>query len=131
MYESLNLVDPDSNITIDALLEELQRFYAADKHAPKSITGASSTITLRWPDYEMVVTRERLPNVLEESQEIAGRFGTAHEKRERIALCDCRFVTRGDDDPDMLHFNDYLFIGEALERLGTVYRFDQSACEFS
>ena len=130
MYESLVLVDNDSTITTDALLAELQRFYADRKHAPSEISSASQTITLRWPDYVLQVAREQLPNVVEESAEIASQFASSHPAQERIGQCNCRFCTSGDDDPDMMHFNDYLYVGEALERLGTVYRFDQSSCEF-
>jgi hypothetical protein len=36
----------------------------------------------------------------------------------------------GPPDPEMDHFNDSLFVGEALERLGRVYRFDQGSGEF-
>ena len=131
MYESLILVDNDSTITTDALLAELQRFYADDKHAPLEISAASQTITLRWDGYVRQVAREELPHVVEESTEIANQFAGSHAAKDRIAQCKCRFVTSGDDDLDMIHFNDYLFVGEALERLGTVYRFDQSTCEFS
>ncbi len=131
MYESLILVDNDSSITTEALLAELQRFYADNKHAPLEIAAASQTITLRWDGYVLQVAREQLPHVAEESAEIAAQFGANHPACDRIAQCTCRFCTAGDDDPDMMRFNDYLYIGEVLERLGTVYRFDQSACEFS
>ena len=130
MYESLILVDNQSNITTDALLAELQRFYANNKHAPLEILKVSQTITLRWNDYSLQIAREQLPHVVEESAEIAAHFGADHPAKDRIAQCKCRFSTSGDDDPDMMHFNDYLFVGEALERLGNVYRFDPSTCEF-
>ena len=131
MYESLILVDNESNVTTEALLAELQRFYEDDKHAPLEISAASQTITLRWDGYTLQVAREQLPHVVEESAEIAAQFGGSHAAQDRIAQCKCRFSTSGDDDPEMMRFNDYLFVGEALERLGTVYRFDQSTCEFS
>jgi hypothetical protein len=130
MYESLILVDNASQITTRQLLDELRSFYANDPHAPADLFASSATITLRWPDYVLQVAREELPHVIEESAEIASRFGNAHPNQQRIAACRCRFSTSGDNDPDMMHFNDYLFVGEALERLGVVYRFDQSTAEF-
>ncbi|MEM6471876.1 MAG: hypothetical protein AAF802_20115 [Planctomycetota bacterium] len=66
MYESLILVDNDSTITTDALLAELQRFYADDKHAPLEISAVSQTITLRWDGYVLQVAREDLPHVVVE-----------------------------------------------------------------
>ena len=134
MYESLILVDNDSNITTNittnGLLAELQSFYADNKYAPLEIMAASQTITLRWDHCMLQVAREELPHVAEESAEIAEQFAGSHPAKDRIAQCKCRFTTSSDDDLEMTHFNDYLFIGEVLKRLGTVYRFDQSTCEF-
>lgn len=130
MYESLILVDNDSVISAEALHAELVRFYVGKAGSPAAITLSSQTIVLKWPKYQIGVAREQLPHIAEESAEIAERFAKNHPERDRIAACQCRFATSGDDDPDMIYFNDYLFIGEAAQRLGKVYRFDSSACEF-
>ena len=130
MYESLILVDPDTSISAEQVAAELRRFYAEDSDAPSEITMHGQTISLRWADYVLQVNRESLPHVLEESAEIAERYAVARSDRERIAQCTCRFSTHGEDDRDMVYFNDYLFVGEAIARLGRVYRFDPSSCEF-
>ena len=130
MYESLVMVDPADAITVEQLAAELRRFYEGKPGAPAEIVRSGQDIELRWPDYVLAVGRSRVPHVLEESKEIAEQAGQQHPAREQIASCTCRFEMSGDDDPDMDHFNDYLFVGEALCRLGRVYWFDQASCEF-
>jgi len=130
MYESLILVDPDTRISAEQLAAELQRFYEGDSDAPPEIALHDGTIVLRWPGYELTIDRESMPHVLEESAELARRYAVDHPERQRIARCSCRFSTHGEDDADMAHFNDYLFVGEAVARLGRVYHFDQSSSQF-
>jgi hypothetical protein len=130
MYEALILVDPDITITADRLAHELRRFYEGKPGRPSEITLSEDTVTLRWPDYDLTVGRSVLAHVLEESAEIAEECNPDHPARERIARCECRFEMSGPPDPNMDHFNDSLFVGEALERLGRVYRFDQASGEF-
>jgi len=130
VYESLILLDPDVDITPEQLATELRRFYGGKDWAPEELTVRGQSLLLRWPGYLFEVARESVPHVLDESAEIAAKYGAAHPDRARIARCTKRFCTQADDDPDMEHFNDYLFVGEALARLGKVYRFDQSSCEF-
>ncbi len=130
MYECLILVDPVLSITAEQLAAELNRFYVGKAGGPSEIRHSGADVTLRWPDYELTIGRSCVPHVLKESQELAESCGAQHPDRERIALCECRFEVSGADDPDMEHFNDYLFVGEALERLGRVYRLEQASGEF-
>jgi hypothetical protein len=130
MYESLILVDPDVTITAEQLAAELRRFYQGKAGAPAEIAHAGQDVRLRWPGYLLEVGRSSVPHVLIESQELALKFAREHPARDRIASCTCRFEVSGDDDPDMEHFNDSLYVGEALSRLGSVYRFEQASCEF-
>lgn len=130
MYESAVLVDPEAEITIAQVAAELHRFYDAKPWAPTRMDLHGQTLSLRWPGYLLEVARESLPHVVDESEEIARRYAASHAHRDRIARCAVRFSTSGDDDPNMDHFNDYLYVGEAIGRLGRVYRFDQSTCEF-
>ncbi len=130
MYEGLVLIDADSRITPEALVIELRRFYAGNPEAPTDIVVLDSVVTLSWPDYWLKAGWSSAPHVLEESAGLAERAGAHHPDRQRIARCASRVELSGDADPDMLRFNDYLFVGEALARLGNVYRFDQASDEF-
>jgi hypothetical protein len=124
MYEGLVLIDPDSAISPEDLARELRRFYAGDAEAPFDIAVFGGEVTLRWPDFVFVAGFSAEPHVREESAELAEQFAARHPDRERIARCAERFELSGDSDPELLHFNDSLFVGEALRRLGRVYRFD-------
>jgi hypothetical protein len=130
MYEGLALVDPDESITPDALAAELRRFYAGKPDAPEAISVVEEEVRLEWRGYVLVAGLSAAPHVAEESAWLVEQVAPAHPSRERIARCPSRFEISGDPDPDMLHFNDYLFVGEALARLGRVYRFDQASGEF-
>jgi hypothetical protein len=130
MYESLILVDSRNDISIESLSQELIRFYGATKSPAPIVTVKGSSILLTWPNYKFQIYRSSLPHVVLESEEIANRFGKGRPDSRQIANCAVRFEVMGEDDPDMVHFNDYLYIGEAAERLGKVYRFDQSSTEF-
>jgi hypothetical protein len=70
------------------------------------------------------------PRVLQESIEIAAEFAADRPDRAAIARAACRFELSSDDDPDMDHFNDMLFICHAAESLGPVYIFDPQEGEF-
>ena len=130
MYESLILVDPDTDISTEQVASELRDFYKGDASAPHEIKVHGQTISLCWPDYSIEICREAQPHVLDESAELAEQYAAQHPDRERISRCTCRFSTHAEDDEDLAHFNDYLFVGEAIARLGKVYRFDQSSAEF-
>lgn len=130
MYESLILVDSRNDISIESLGQELIRFYGACKSPPPNITVKANSIFLTWPSYRFEIHKSTMPHVVLESKEIADRFGKCRPDSKQIASCAVRFEIKGEDDPNMAHFNDYLYIGEAAERLGKVYRFDQSSAEF-
>jgi hypothetical protein len=52
------------------------------------------------------------------------RSGARSHRASRHAL------RSGERDPEMAWFNDYLFAGEALARLGIVYRFEPDTAQF-
>jgi hypothetical protein len=130
MYEALLLIEPSTALTIENLRAELAKFYKAVPEKPGSIQLSGSEIQLVWPDFTLIVSYSDSPHVIEESRAIAKQFAQAHEARERIQQCWARFEVAGNDDPAMEHFNDYLFIVEAAQRLGTVYAFDPISGEF-
>jgi hypothetical protein len=130
MYKSLALIDPESEIWAGQLYDELRRFHDGKDGAPDHIDLSGQAVILRWPGYELKAVRDAAPHVLVESQEIADRCAQRHPARERIARCGVRFDISGGPDPGMSWFNDYLFAGEALERLGTVYRFEPDTGRF-
>jgi hypothetical protein len=130
MYEALVLVDPQTDISVEQLVSELENFYSSSAKRP-SISRSGDLITLAWPGYALEVGRSSLPDVLEESAELARSFAASHPEKSRISCAKTRFELSGDEDPDMDYFNDFLFVIEALQRLGNVYHFDPGAGEFT
>jgi hypothetical protein len=130
MYRSLVLVDPASDISTEQLRDELRRFYAGKDRAPGRIDLSDHVVTLHWTGYALMAVRQTAPHVLTESQEIADEFAQHHVARDRIARCAARFELSGGRDSEMAWFNDYMFVGEALARLGIVYRFEPDTAQF-
>lgn len=130
MYESLLLIHPDTPISSAALASELRRYYQRSHQLPTIVERGASGLDLRFANYDFHADYDRSPHVLEESADIAARFGAKTGKQERIAACSSRFEVRADDDPDMSYFDDFLYIIEAAQRLGEIYAFDTSSGTF-
>ena len=130
MYDTLIMLDPETSISIHSRQTELEAFYKAHPKNRPVVAVEGTRLHIRWPDYSFEVAHSQLPHVIEESQEIAEEYAGSHPARERIALCASRFEMTGSDDPDMEHFNDYLYVIEAVQRLGTAYAFSSETCEF-
>jgi hypothetical protein len=129
MYEALLLIDPDTPVTIKSLQVELEKFYKTDLKRPDSIRLMDCEIQLVWPDFTLTINYSEAPYVIELSREVAGQFAKMPEISEQVRQCRACFEITGDDDPDMDHFNDYVFVIQAAEHLGTIYAFDPVAGE--
>jgi hypothetical protein len=130
MYESLIFLDPNVDISASQVAEALRAFYESHPDGPDEIRLDNECVTLHWGSYQLWVGREAVAHAQQEAAEIAERFGADHPDQERIARSRVRLSTGADDDPDMDHFNDYLYVGEVIGQLGKVYRFDQASGEF-
>jgi hypothetical protein len=63
-------------------------------------------------------------HVLMESQEIAALYAKDRADSTVIATYDRRITLTSDDDLPLNHFNDYIFVLEALEKIDGVILFD-------
>jgi hypothetical protein len=130
MYESLLLIHPDTPVTSAALAAELRRHYERLQQPATIVERGTSGLDLRFAGYAFHVDHDRSPHVLEESVDIATRFGSATGKQERIAACSSRFEVRADNDPSMNYFTDFMYIIDAAQSLGEVYAFDTAFATF-
>ena len=64
------------------------------------------------------------PHVLAEAQEIVDRFGADRPDAPVVRTYSARLEISCDADPTMDHFNDYLFVCEALSGLDGAVAFD-------
>lgn len=130
MYETLILIDPASDISTDDVEAMLSDLVSRWPTSP-TLTRAEDALRIEWPDFHLAIHRSDLPHVVKESAEIAREFAEGRPQRDAISRCAARFEMAGTDDWDMAYFTDYCLVVEGLERLGTVYTFDQSAAGFT
>ena len=131
MYELLILVSPETTTNLAALETAVRsEFSSLTPPQPVRTSVRKDRLTVDVEGFQFHVDFSCEPHVLEESQEIAARFAANHPARAAIARARCRFELTSDDDPDMDHFNDLVFISQAAEAIGPVYIFDPQAGEF-
>jgi hypothetical protein len=110
MYHAYGLLLPKSDFTLAAAAKKLASVFPAMKQKQ-----TDRSITLSSGDWDIHLTLEDGPDVLEESIRIADHVGDA-EGEVGIATCNRRVDVASDDpDPEMDHFNDYLQIIEVLQ----------------
>jgi len=130
LYETLILVAPSSSIHDDHVASALAQLYPESNSPSPTITNKGSYYCISWPQFTFELGLSKLPHVIEESKEIADQFAKGLPQQDLIAQCFSRVELVGDDDPEMQYFNDYCYIVEAIEKLGTVFTFDQGSCKF-
>ena len=131
MYELLILSSAESSPSLDKL-EAAVRAEFGSQTPPHPITTSieADQLTVVVEGFHFYIDFADQPHVLEESVEIAEEFAADRPDRAVIARASSRFELSSDDDPDMDHINDMLFICHAAESLGPVYIFDPKEGEF-
>lgn len=119
MYQSFALISPQSNFSWDALDREFRRRLAGMR-----IVRSGTRLRLGDGAWELKFVLNNAPAVLQESQEIAQRFGQGRPDRDVIATCATRLEISGDADPRMDHCNDYILATECLKAFTGVFLFD-------
>ena len=110
VYSAFGLLKPDSDFT---LKEAAQRLAA--KFPLFAVEQTADAIVVSDAEWEIHLTLNESPAVLDESREIARHIGGAEDAKD-IALCARRVELASDiPDPEMDHFNDYLLAVEVLQ----------------
>jgi len=122
-YSLLVLLTDQTTLTLDTLAQRLSKRFSYDP-AVVIEHGTSDVVLVQWGAWSVHIGYENEPHVAVESEDIADRFATSHPSRSDIAFCMQRLSVSGDDDPNMDHFNDFLFVMEVLESYSGVYLFD-------
>ena len=119
MYSAFGLLTPDSDFT---MTEAAKRLSAKFPSFP--VEQNADTIVVASADWEIHLSLNESSTVLEESREIAGHIGGAEDAKD-IANCARRIELFSDmPDPEMNHFNDYLFAIEVLQSFNGVIAVD-------
>lgn len=131
MYELLILASEESSPSLEKLEAAVRAEFAAQAPPQPIVTAIKADkLTVSVESFHFFIGFADQPHVLEESIEIAAEFAADRPDRAGIAKASCRFELSSDDDPDMDHLNDMLFICHAAESLGAVYIFDPQEGEF-
>jgi hypothetical protein len=119
MYTAFGLLTPDSDFT---MTEAAKRLSA--KFPSFTVERDADTIVVSRADWEIHLTLNESPTVLDESREIAGHIGGTDDAKD-IAACTRRVEVASDiPDQGMDHFNDYLFVVEVLQSFKGVIAVD-------
>lgn len=131
MYELLILSSAESTPSLDKL-EAAVRAEFESQTPPHPVTTSidADQLTVVVGGFHFYIGFADEPHVLAESREIAEEFAADRADSAVIARASSRFELSSDDDPDMDHFNDMLFICHAAESLGPVFIFDPQEGEF-
>ncbi len=119
MYHAHALLLPNSDFTLAAAAKKLAALFPA---LPQELT--EQRLQLSSDDWEIHLTLEGGPEVLEEALRIADHIGGAEDELG-IRTCNRRVDIASDvPDPEMDHFNDYLRVIEALQTFQGVIAVD-------
>jgi hypothetical protein len=121
MYHAQGLLLPTSDFTLAAAAKKLAGVFPKFKQ-----TQTGQRLSLASDNWEIHLTMEEGPQVLEDSIRIADHIGGADEELG-IAKCNRRVDVATDyPDPEMDHFNDYLQVIEVLQSFQGVIAVDPS-----
>lgn len=110
MYSAFGLLAPDSDF---AMAEAARRLSA--KFPSFAVQQKGDALVVSSSEWEIHLTLNESPTVLEESREMAEHIGGAEDATD-IAACARRVELASDiPDPEMEHFNDYLLAVEVLQ----------------
>ncbi len=129
-YRLMTMIPPDATITLGNVTDALEQRFSLIQ-SPPAINVQEKMCTLDWSNWQFRMYWEDEPHVEEESREIAKRFASGRADTERIASCNRRITTAADDDPNMDHFNHYVFVMEVLEAFEGIYVFDPNGGKFT
>ena len=127
MYEAFVIFSQANNTSIERYAQEIQSFYANAAGEKPVLKVSNQTIFVAFEGIQFSINRNCQPQVALESKELS-RF--AMSDREEIAKSTCRLEISGTKDPQMNYFNDFLFLIQCAEQLGTVWTFNTRQGEF-
>ena len=121
MYHAYGLLLPSSDFTLAAAAQKLAALLPSFKQEQ-----VQQQLQLSSGDWEIHLTLQDGPEVLQESLQIAEQIGGTEDELG-IRSCNRRVDIASDDpDPEMDHFNDYLQIIEMLQTFHGVIPVDPS-----
>ena len=134
-YLALGLVPPSTDISFHAVAPLVFQAFPGEvpaKKAQRTVEDGQLTtwiIWLEWPDWKVQIRPVAGTKVLEFANKVAS-VDPSRQDNSVIASCDRLIEVQGTDDANMDHFNDYVFVLQALENLPGVVLFDPRDVSF-
>lgn len=128
-YSTLVLIPEGHEITLPQVFERLQqRFIEAGMptvawHDPVAWYD-SRHVVVQQDDWKLHLYFEDEAHVKEEAQELAEDLIQDEQDRKLVSSSKSRIAIFGDPDPEMMYFNEYLFVLEEMEKFLGLYIFD-------
>ena len=119
IYEAIGFLQDDTDFDLAEAQNHLM------KRLPRmKVKRRGNTVTVEAPGWSLEVHLADEPFVAEESRDMAAHFSACPRSAE-IALSKRRVeIVSTDADPDMEHFNDFVFVCETLEKFRGLILFD-------
>jgi len=117
-YNTLCFLQDTSNFNLT-----LTAFRLAEEFPLAQVTHLDKNISIQFSDWKIELHLADEPFVAEESMDIAEYFADCPRSAE-IAQCTRRVEIGGDPDPNMDHFNDFVYLCQVLEKFQGVILFD-------
>ena len=129
-YQAFVMLPTENSPAPDAVKQQIQqRFDLAHPVAQIAIEPDYITITIE--DWQLRISANGDPYVLEEAQEIATQhLELGDPKRAALATYSFRLEISCDEDPNMDYFNCYIYVLEALSEFPGAIVFDPSTTGF-
>ena len=125
-YSSLVLIPNHHPLTLEELASRIQAKFS--RRSDTTVEVNKSRILIRVGDWTLRLTWEDQKHVAEESAEIASFI--KHPDQDMVAQCSRRISTGGDDDPNMDHINDHIFVLEVFDSIPDLYYYDPMGGDF-
>lgn len=122
-YSTMILIPADQSINFAYLFDRLKERFSQRDHSSVEWEGTKKIRILR-NEWSLYITWEDEPHVLLESKEIAERFVSDEQDQAVIGQIAQRIEIGADPDPEMIYFNDYVFLLEVIDEFSGLYVFD-------
>jgi hypothetical protein len=119
------LLPPESRVTLENVDNRLAKLFENDWRVSKS-KFENERITYMLDDWTISVRYNNSPQVLQESKEIAEKFGNARDDKQEIAVCSHRLEISADSTPQVQYLNDFFIIVRTLSTCQKTKTFDRT-----
>lgn len=131
MYELLILISAGTDLDLRKLDKVVTEHFASQSPVPELMSELQpNELIFSVNGFKFYIRHHCGDIVSAESKEMAERFAKGRDDADEIASVNCRFEVSSDDDLSMDHFNDFVFLMEAIEKAGGVYIFDPASSAF-